>query len=85
MFASSYFDFELLSNLDFRCSMGNLLVKGGYSGRWKNDGEKFSLIQTHENNKPKKDRMNGQRKDAKLYITHRNNGVDLPYIFVKTD
>ena len=65
--------------------MGNLLDKGGFTGHWKNDGEKFSLIQTHENNKPRKDRMDGYREDGKLYMTHRNQGVDLPYIFVQTD
>ena len=85
LFDSSYFDFELYSNLDFRCSMGNLIEKGGFRGRWKNKGEEISMMQTHENEKPKKDRMNGYRKDGKLFMTHRIQGIDLPYIFTQAE
>ena len=85
LFDQSYFDFRLQANLDFKCSMGNLLEKGGFTGYWKTSGEEISMIQTHENNKPKKDRMEGHRKDGKLFMTHRNQGIDLPYIFAKAN
>ena len=62
-----------------------LLEKGGFTGHWKTSGEKISMIQTHENNKPKKDRMEGYRKDGKLFMTHRNQSIDLPYIFAKAN
>ncbi len=85
-FEMMQFRMELSKDADFTCFMSGVGQSGNdYSGYWKTDGNKISIVQTHEDGKPKPDRMEGTYDENLLYLTHKQNDILVPFIFQRAE
>lgn len=84
-FTSVYFDIEMTSDALWTCQMGDFFSSGNFNGYWLTEGNEVRLVQTHEGEKKKSDKMEGTYDDDHLYVTHRvttgGGELSIPYVF----
>lgn len=80
-FSSMHSNLDLESDAEWTCSMGDFASSGEFSGYWKTDGKNISVVQTHEERKPKRDIMTGTYDETFLYLNHNQNDIKMPFVF----
>ena len=78
-----HFNLDLESDAEWTCSMGDFASSGEFSGYWKTDGKNISVVQTHEEGKPKRDIMTGTYDETFLYLNHNQNDIKMRSSFAE--